>query len=423
MVKKKQKNKKTKSVGGWILLLLLLVASNVATFGYFLYLSPSVPVSDVPMEIDDITENKGDYLGKILSISGYFIKAANNSLLVKNPLYFFNNSLDSGNNIQILGNVPESMSQYLGMPITIKGSLQDADSSDGSLGIEYGSFIAKESDLLFPGIYNDIQLNPYTEFEISPLILDIPEKFAVLYSGGINPDKAYSRYWNDIIYMYFILLMHGYPTENIYVVYKDGVGEDDYTPVDYPATHDSMNTVFGILSERMGRADDLFFYTTNHGGSGGISVWNPMDSSGALTHNQVSTWLDSILCDQMIIVMEQCVSGKFIPYLSAPNRVIMTACSDGESSWACDYEGSWDEFVYHFMCAVVEFHWNGDGTVLNSDFNKDGRVSMSEAFIFAAAMDSRDETPLYNANGDGVGKNIAEVIYSLGCSPANDVFL
>ncbi len=50
----------------------------------------------------------------------------------------------------------------------------------------------------------------------------------------------------------------------------------------------------------MGIADELFFYTTNHGGSGGISVWGPMDNSGALTHSQVSDWLDSI-CQRLFI--------------------------------------------------------------------------------------------------------------------------
>ncbi|MHA1610736.1 MAG: C13 family peptidase, partial [Promethearchaeota archaeon] len=200
--------------------------------------------------------------------------------------------------------------------------------------------------------------------------------------------------------------------ENIYVIYKDGVAEDDITPVHYPAIHSSLDTVFGILSAEMGLRDDLFFYTTNHGGGAGISVWGPMDSGGALTHTQVTGWLDSITCNQMVIVMEQCVSGKFIPYLSASNRVIMTACSDGESSYGCDYEGNWDEFVYHFMCALVEISWNGDDVEIGSDYNNDGSVSMREAFIWAAAMDSRSETPLYNDDGTGVGLNLAQTVFA-----------
>ncbi|MFX1404793.1 MAG: C13 family peptidase, partial [Promethearchaeota archaeon] len=161
---------------------------------------------------------------------------------------------------------------------------------------------------------------------------------------------------------------------------------------------------------------------TNHGGSGGISVWNPMDSGGALTHSQVSTWLDSINCRNMIIVMEQCVSGKFIQYLSAPNRVIMTACKDDEGSAGCDTEGTWDEFVYHFMCALVSYSWNGDGTPVNADFNSDTQISLKEAFIWAAVKDSRSETPWYNDNGDGAGYNVLQVVYG-GASYGDTVFL
>ncbi|MHA1908613.1 MAG: C13 family peptidase, partial [Candidatus Thorarchaeota archaeon] len=138
------------------------------------------------------------------------------------------------------------------------------------------------------------------------------------------------------------------------------------------------------------------------------------DSGGALTHSQVSNWLDSITCRHMIIVMEQCVSGKFITHLSEPNRVILTACKDDESSYSADTEGNWDEFVYHFMCALVSFPWNSDGSTVDADFDNDGNISMREAFIWAAAMDSRPETPWYNDNGDGVGYNVLQVAFGAG---------
>ena len=424
MAKRKKTHIKKKNPAGWIFLSILLLGTNAATVGYFLFFNPSIPTSDVPMDIEDLSENSESYLGKTITLSGYYIIAADNHLLVTNPMYYFNNSLGSDNAVQITGTVPETMTSYLGLPCSVKGVVEDVDDSEGMLGIIFGSYAAKESERLFPGSYHDIQMSPYYQFDGIPSLYDASaEKYAVLYSGGINEDKAYSRYWNDIIYMYFILQMHGYDSSNIYVIYKDGVAEDSYTPVHYPATHNSLDTVFDLLSEEMGLRDDLFFYTTNHGGSGGISVWNPLDSGGALTHSQVSDWLDSISCDHMVIVMEQCVSGKFIPSLSAENRVIMTACSDGQSSYSCDYEGNWDEFVYHFMCALVEFPWNGDDVTINSDLNNDGLISMREAFIWATIQDSRDETPLYNDNGDGVGMSLALTIFGPGPFYGDAIFL
>jgi hypothetical protein len=310
----------------------------------------------------------------------------------------------------------------------VKGLFELFSADDGTGGVWYDSFFDVETEITYPGVYREDILNP------APLVMEYPdafipldlseEKYAVLYSGGINEQKAYYRYWNDIIYMRFILEMHGYKAENIYTVYKDGVSEDSINPVDYPATHDSMDTVFDILSTEMGARDTLFFYTTNHGGSGGISVWNPMDTAGALTHTEVADWLDSISCNNMIIVMEQCVSGKFIEYLSGPDRVIMTACKDDESSYPCDTEGTWDEFVYHFMCALVSFSFHDPQQEVDADyFAPYGQISMKEAFVYAAIHDSRSETPWYNDNGNGVGYHVWQAAYALPGSYGEGVYL
>ncbi len=426
MSKKSKKSKKSMKSRPTttIALVVILVVSNAATLFYFMYMDESVPLSDVPMGIADVAGASEDYIGKTVTLIGYLVFAGGNYLLVSNPLFYFNNSLDVGNYVVLGQTLPQDMSQSVGKQIAVTGVLEIVDTDDGTMGMPADSFIDITFEVTYPGVYTDTQLVPYDEFDLIPFVFDATaEKYAVLYSGGIKPGKDYSRYWNDIIYQYFILTMFGYDPDNIYVVYKDGVGEDTYTPVDYPATHDSLDTLFGDLSAEMGRADTLFFYTTNHGGGGGISVWNPMDPGGALTHTEVSDWLDLIDCRNMIIVMEQCVSGKFISYLSAPNRVIMTACKDDESSYSADTEGNWDEFVYQFMCALVGFPWNSDGSTVDADFNNNGYVSMREAFIWAAAMDSRPETPWYNDNGDGVGYNVLQVAFGSGPWQGDNVYL
>ncbi len=424
MSKRTKKSSKSRSTV-LLALVLILVVTNAATLGYFLFFDQSVPIGDVPLGIADVAgAGSAYYIGRTVTLIGYYVIAAGNHLLVSNPLFYFNNSLDVTNHVVMTGSLPETMSASVGKQIAVKGVLEVYDPSDGTLGTFAESFFDITYEITYPGIYTDVQLDPYPQFDAIPHIFDpTAEKYAVLYSGGIKPGKDYFRYWNDIIYMYFILQMHGYDSDNIYVIYKDGVGEDTYTPVHYPATHTSMNTVFNALSQEMGRADTLFFYTTNHGGSGGISVWNPMDSGGALTHSQVSNWLDSIDCRNMIIVMEQCVSGAFITHLSAQNRVIMTACKDDEGSQSCDTEGNWDEFVYHFMCALVSIPWNGDDVTVDADFNNDSQISMREAFIWAAAMDSRAETPWYNDNGNGYGYNAVQVYFGSGPWYGDAVFL
>jgi hypothetical protein len=125
----------------------------------------------------------------------------------------------------------------------------------------------------------------------------------------------------------------------------------------------------------------------------------------------------------MIIVMEQCVSGKFITHLSAEDRVILTACKDDEGSYGCDTEGNWDEFVYHFMCALISFSFHSPLSTVNADYNTDGLISMKEAFIHAALSDSRGETPWYNDNGNGQGYNVMQAVFGLPGSYGESVFL
>ena len=414
MSKSKRGKTSSKRPIALIALVVILLGTNIATIYYFTFYRPSIPVEDVPMNIGDVMDNPVAYIGKAITITGFYVISAGYPMLVESLMSFMNNSLQPSNYILVTGEPPASMEDFLGLQCDVKGVGEWADESDGVLGVRYRSYVGKQSDSIFPGIYKDAVLN--TDWLQENMTIPDPtaEKYAVLYSGGIKPEKAYYRYWNDIIYMHFILQMHGYSEDNIYVVYKDGVGEDPYTPVEYPATHTSLDTVFNILSQEMGARDTLFFYTTNHGGSGGISVWGPMDSSGALTHNQVANWLNSITCHHMIIVMEQCVSGKFIPYINAANRVILTACSDGESSYGCDTEGQWDEFVYHFMSALLGLKLPGGLGDANADYYADGKISMREAFIYAAAHDSREETPLYCDSTDDVGLTLGPVIFGTG---------
>ena len=117
----------------------------------------------------------------------------------------------------------------------------------------------------------------------------------------------------------------------------------------------------------------------------------------------------------MIVVMQQCFSWKFIPALSAPNRVIMTSCSPGKSAYGCDTEGQWDEFSYHFMSALIGTQLPGGIGDAWADFIvEDGKISMREAYLYAAIHDSWDETPMYDDDGDGVGSWAGPVFFGSG---------
>ncbi|MGY5877248.1 MAG: C13 family peptidase, partial [Candidatus Thorarchaeota archaeon] len=293
--------------------------------------------------------------------------------------------------------------------VEITGAIFYEPEQERLIGIEYHSHeVSSEDVMAFDGCYDKIASAEILS-ELPPLIDLNPTKYAVLYSGGINSFYSFYRYWNDMIWMYWILRLFGYDEDNIFVIYKDGTGENGQIPVHYNASHASMDTVFANLSAKMDRSDSLFFYVTNHGSSNGIDGYDAIDAE-PMTHTEVAGWLDSITCYHMTVVMEQCVSGAFLPYLSALNRIIITACGDDESSWSCDDEGEWDEFVFHFMSALLQFRINGDGIPVYADITGEGDISIAEAFGYAATMDSRSETPLYDDNGDGVGSTVNNII-------------
>ncbi len=413
MSKKKGSSKRPIAL---IALAIVLIGTNAATIYYFTIYQSRVPLQDVPVTAGEVLDNLESYVGKIVTITGYIVMAAGNMVLVDNPLDFLNNTNGSEKTLSfILGDVVPSL-EPLGRCRDVTCEVDPSCDPIEDIIIALRYIEQRIRTDVVPGVFEDKVLDTsILEGLDLPEIEPLARKYAVLYSGGWRADKAYYRYWNDLIYMYFILQMNGYPADNIYVIYKDGVGEDANTPVDYPATQTSVETVFSELNQTLTSRDTLFFFTTNHGGSSGITTYWPNGGDQYLNTTEVAGWLDSITCHHMIILMEQCWSGQFIPDISAPNRVIMTACEDGESSYACDTEGQWDEFVYHFMSALIGYQLPGNIGGADADFiNVDGRISMREAFLYAAIHDSWDETPLYDDDGDGVGLWAGPVFFGSG---------
>ncbi|MBE0527328.1 MAG: hypothetical protein IH631_10320, partial [Candidatus Thorarchaeota archaeon] len=132
-----------------ILLVVILAATNIATLAYFVVVDNSVPFADVPQSIADVTGDNSS-IGKMVSVIGYLIFAADNYSIVSNPLSFFNNSLDFSNHIIITGSVPEGFEDHLGFQICVKGVLEIVDSSDGSRGLGYESFFDIEAEISVP---------------------------------------------------------------------------------------------------------------------------------------------------------------------------------------------------------------------------------------------------------------------------------
>ncbi|MBD3406997.1 MAG: hypothetical protein GF411_12840 [Candidatus Lokiarchaeota archaeon] len=173
-------------------LVFILIITNAATVYYFMFYQPSVPAENVPQGLEDITENPTSHIGEILTLEGYYVKSNDFHLLISNPAAYVNNSLNPSNYVIMTGNVPDSMADHIGERVSVKGEIGWGDESDLVLSIDFSELIATSSKDYYPGVYDDSIQNASTLGDLDLFQLD-PDatKYAVLYSGGIKPEKAY----------------------------------------------------------------------------------------------------------------------------------------------------------------------------------------------------------------------------------------
>lgn len=243
-------------------------------------------------------------------------------------------------------------------------------------------------------------------------------KWAIIISGGIDIVRNYYRYWNDCSLVYKTLIHHGYDIDDIYVAISDGISSaedmtdiygnpinslldlnsDGVDDIRYNATRNGIIQLFEDLQNVIQPNDEVFIFTTDHGGLSGthstLSLWN----NEILYDYEFATLIENLNAGIVNIVMEQCHSGGFIDdfYGSNFNNVVITTSSTCEQlSWSRnDY---YDEFIYWWCTAVNGITPDGN-TIGSADYNTDGHISMQEAYIFASAHDERNETPMQHSN-------------------------
>lgn len=254
--------------------------------------------------------------------------------------------------------------------------------------------------------------------------------YAVILSGGHDKLSNYERYWNDCSFIYQTLVRkYGVPKDNIFPIMSDGENpEDDVRctaggfksqslDLDFDginetvlaATQQNVQSTLKSLENKLKKDDHLFFYVIDHGGT-----------SDNYTNSYINLWKGEILRDYILaemltpftnkfvnvnVVLGQCYSGGFNDNLTKVGCVVAAASTGSESSWACS-DIPYDEFVYHWTCAV-----NGathENVKVNADSDNNGRVTMKEAFDYAKANDRRKaEHPQYVSTPISVGEDLA----------------
>ncbi len=252
-----------------------------------------------------------------------------------------------------------------------------------------------------------------------PAATDASHRYAVILSGGANPDNNHIRYWNDCSYFFKTLKAAGFLQDNIYVLFADGtdpaidnslgqnsntdLNNDGIQDIKYSATKANITTVFNELAGKLGSQDILYIFTTDHGGPATgnnppyeaanvvLNLWGE-----DITNTEFAAEVNKVQAGAVVAIFEQCFSGGMIEPLKAPNRVLMSAARYWELSYAMGPDYTYDEFSFYVTQALAD--------PTKGDSNGDGVVTLEEACNYGLAKDSFQAETL-DGGGDNEGEH------------------
>ena len=259
--------------------------------------------------------------------------------------------------------------------------------------------------------------------------LEAQRTYAIIISGGVRPLSNYQRYWNDCSFIFKTLVnKYGVPTENIFPIMSDGtnladdmittfgtfmsqpldLNQDGVNDIKMAATRANIQNTLQDLAIKLEKNDHLFIFVIDHGGTRDnksqsyINLWG----EETLDDYELANLLKPITAKyvNVNVVLGQCFAGGFVDDLQQIGCVVSTACKGNEYSYGCSLI-PFDEFVYHWTCAVNGADYQKNP--INADSDNNGHVSMKEAFEYAYYNDLQRETPQYSSTPISVGEDLA----------------
>ena len=238
----------------------------------------------------------------------------------------------------------------------------------------------------------------------------------VIVIGGLGGDPAYGERfleWGGS----FVESAEGLGVPRDHITYL-GEKPDADPRITGRSSRENVERTFAETASRTTPGDHVFVLLIGHGSyTAGESRFNLPGPD--LTAEDFALMLDQLSDQRVSFVNMTSASGGFVAALSGPGRAVVTATKTG-------MERNESVFGGHFIDAFT-----GEG----ADLDKNGRVSLSEAFEFARTEVAREyetdgriltEHALLDDNGDGEGSteldegldgSLAGTLY-VGASPA-----
>lgn len=236
----------------------------------------------------------------------------------------------------------------------------------------------------------DDELTDPVTFEDPDALEQQKRKKAILIAGsGPYPGNAlWPATVKCVNRAYLTLISQGYTHETVYyftpdlLTDADGDGESD---ADGDATLENLSAA---LTECAEGTEELLLYMTGHGGEGTFKI-NTATCVEILNAEILDGWLDDLqesMTGRLVIVYDSGMSGSFIPLMTPEEetqRIIIASASAHERAWFME-DGVFS-FSYEFWKTLLSA---GD---------------LYAAFISGKERMSLDQTPVFDADGNGIG--------------------
>ena len=216
------------------------------------------------------------------------------------------------------------------------------------------------------------------------------ERFALIVSGVSGGDKYAENQKKWVTQLDTALRVRlGFPRDHIIILTENGTGSAS-------STEEGVAAALVALQKRVSANDTLLIVLIGHGTSvGAVTKFNLVGPDW-----DTKQWKASLapVAGRIIFVNTTSASFPFIQDLSAKNRIVIAATD----SPAQKYDTMFPQFFIEALDNVAA-----------ADTDKNGRLSVWEAFVYASqavkqAFDKKGTLPTERAvlddNGDGVGK-------------------
>jgi len=245
------------------------------------------------------------------------------------------------------------------------------------------------------GVFNDdenyVMPGAITFGEASPI------SKAIIVAGGPHSESYYKPLWENTVpcanIAYKTLLWQGYTKENIFYLNPENTDADDdgyLNDMDSDATFENLEYAINTWAKES--AAELLIYMT--GLSSGVGTFL-INSNEVLRAEDLDLWLDELqetMSGRVIFVYDTSFSGSFLPLLAPPEgkeRILITSSSEEQAHFLDEGRLS---FSYQFWSAIMS------------------GSELYRAFLFARAMMKDVQTPLLDANGNGIGNEYDDFI-------------